>query len=81
MRTNVSVASFHLEDKYNKCNTTTRPTDSSADAYKNGTNCDYAINYDYRLRNGGYGYNLYKGKTGTTSDWNLDQNGTYKVAP
>jgi Tfp pilus assembly protein PilX len=69
------------KDKYNKCNTTTRPTDSSADAYKNGTNCDYAINYDYRLRNGGYGYNLYKGKTGTTSDWNLDQNGTYKVAP
>jgi Tfp pilus assembly protein PilX len=68
-------------DSFNKCNTTTRPTDSSADAYKNGTNCDYAINYDYRLRNGGYGYNLYKGKTGTTSDWNLDQNGTYKVAP
>jgi Tfp pilus assembly protein PilX len=68
-------------DEYNKCNTVTRPTDSSADAYKNGTDCDYAINYDYRLRNGGYGYNLYKGKTGTTSDWNLDQNGTYKVAP
>jgi hypothetical protein len=68
-------------DKYNKCDTTVRPTDSSADAYKNGTNCDYAINYDYRLRNGGYGYNLYKGKTGTTSDWNLDQNGTYKVNP
>jgi hypothetical protein len=68
-------------DVFNKCNTTTRPTDSSANAYKNGTDCDYAINYDYRLRNGGYGYNLYKGKTGTTSDWNLDQNGTYKVIP
>jgi hypothetical protein len=66
---------------FNNCNTATRPTDSSADAYKNGNNCDYAINYDYRLRNGGYGYNLYLGKTGTTSDWNLDQNGTYKVNP
>jgi hypothetical protein len=68
-------------DKYNKCDTATRPTDSSADAYKSGTDCDFAINYDYRLRNGGYGFNMYKGKTGTTADWNLDQDGSFKVLP
>jgi hypothetical protein len=75
------IQSTTTRDKYNKCDTATRPTDSSADAHKSGTDCDYAINYDYRLRNGGYGYNLYKGKTGTTSEWKLDLDGSKKVNP
>ena len=65
---------------YTNCSAS-RPTDTVADAANTGTDCNYAINYDYRLRNGGYGFNLYKGRTGTTFEWQLDLDGTKKVQP
>jgi hypothetical protein len=41
--------------------------------------CNYAVRYDHRLRNGGYGFNLYQGTTGITADWSFDLNGSQKV--
>ncbi len=66
---------------FNTCDTTKRPTDSTVDSHKVGTDCNYSINYDYRLRNGGYGYNYYRGVTGATLEWKLDPDGTNKVMP
>jgi hypothetical protein len=66
---------------FNTCDRTARPTDSKDDASNIGTNCNYSINYDYRLRNGGYGYNYYRGVTGATLEWKLDPDGTNKVIP
>jgi hypothetical protein len=37
------------------------------------------VRYDHRLRNGGYGFNLYRGTTGITADWSFDLNGSQKV--
>jgi hypothetical protein len=42
--------------------------------------CNYAIRYDHRLRNGGYGFNLYQGTSGITSDWSFDLTGDQKVS-
>jgi hypothetical protein len=76
--------------KYTNCDPVARPTDTSADAGISertdewGTkwkSCDFAVNYDYRLRNGGYGFNLLKGQDGTTQDWQLDPDGSKKVQP
>ena len=66
---------------FTNCDRTARPTDSSDDAANVGTNCNYSINYDYRLRNGGYGYNYYRGVTGATREWKLDETGKSKVLP
>jgi hypothetical protein len=66
---------------YTTCDTSVRPTDSTGDAQKVGTDCNYSINYDYRLRNGGYGYNYYRGVTGATLEWKLDPDGTHRVLP
>jgi hypothetical protein len=66
---------------FTDCDTKARPTDSAVDAYQAGTDCNYAINYDYRLRNGGYGYNYYLGVTGATLEWKLDPDGKSKVEP
>jgi hypothetical protein len=66
---------------FNTCDTAKRPTDSTVDAHKVGTDCNYSINYDYRLRNGGYGYNYYRGVTGATLEWKLDPDGGSKVMP
>jgi hypothetical protein len=66
---------------FNTCDRLARPTDSKDDASNIGTNCNYSINYDYRLRNGGYGYNYYRGVTGATLEWKLDPDGTNKVMP
>ena len=41
--------------------------------------CSYAVRYDHRLRNGGYGFNLYQSTTGITADWSFDLNGSQKV--
>jgi hypothetical protein len=76
--------------KYTNCDPVARPTDTSVDAAISertdewGTkwkSCDFAVNYDYRLRNGGYGYNLLQGNDGTTQDWQLDPDGSKKVQP
>ena len=68
---------------YTTCDTALRPTDSTPgdDAMKVGTDCNYSINYDYRLRNGGYGYSYYRGVTGATIDWKLDPDGDSRVLP
>ena len=63
---------------YNTCDTS-KASDTAVHAANANGNCDYAINYDYRLRNGGYGYNLYLGETGTTFEWQLDLDGSKKV--
>lgn len=40
--------------------------------YVPGTDdCALTVNYDYRLRNGGYGYNIVKGDPGQTIAWRL----------
>jgi hypothetical protein len=70
-----------VRDAYTKCDKSVRPTDTTIDAANVGTNCDYSINYDYRLRNGGYGYNYYRGVTGATREWKLDEDGTSRVEP
>ena len=66
---------------FTDCDRAARPTDSTDDAANVGTNCNYSINYDYRLRNGGYGYNYYRGVTGATREWKLDETGKAKVLP
>lgn len=42
--------------------------------------CDFTVNYDYRLRNGGFGFHLIR-NTGATSEWKLDTQGTEAVQP
>jgi len=40
--------------------------------YVEGTeDCAFTINYDYRLRNGGFGFNLVKGAVGQTMSWRV----------
>jgi hypothetical protein len=65
---------------FNFCDRKARPLDSVDDA-DNSTpgKCNYAVNYDHRLRNGGYGFNLYQGTTGITADWSFDLTGSQKV--
>jgi hypothetical protein len=70
-----------VRDNYNKCNPGARPTDTVTDAANNGDECSYSINYDYRLRNGGYGFNLITGTTGATVEWQFDQDGSKAVKP
>lgn len=43
--------------------------------------CDFAINYDHRLRNGGYGFDLLRGAMGATTQWELDTDGKHAVKP
>jgi len=50
--------------------------------YVPGTNdCALTVNYDYRLRNGGFGYDLVKGTPGQTIAWRLSGNTADRVAP
>lgn len=37
----------------------------------NSEDCAMTLNYDHRLRNNGYGYNLVKGEVGQTAQWKL----------
>ena len=85
---NPSVSNQKLSPEDQKafkfCDRTARPTDSVDDADNDDSKpdaptCNYAIRYDHRLRNGGYGFNLYRGTTGITADWSFDSNGSQKV--
>jgi hypothetical protein len=72
-------------NKFNFCDRVARPLDSVDDADNDVSNpaagkCNYAINYDHRLRNGGYGFNLYQGTSGVTADWSFDLTGDQKVS-
>jgi hypothetical protein len=69
---------------FSYCDRTARPSDSVDDADNDASNpdkstCSYVVRYDHRLRNGGYGFNLYQGTTGITADWSFDLNGSQKV--
>jgi hypothetical protein len=46
---------------------------------KGATGCTMTINYDHRLRQGGYGYNLISGQIGQTLSWSLKED--YEVKP
>lgn len=49
---------------------------------ENHIDCRATVNYDYRLRNGGYGFNLVEGETGRTLSWRLaDTEAERVVAP
>lgn len=43
--------------------------------------CAFTVNYDYRLRNGGYGYNLVAGDVGQTMTWKLADKSADQVKP
>ncbi len=64
--------------RMNECRAGTH--DVTQDAYWiDGVQCGYSINYDRRLRNGGYGFNLIRGTMGGTAEWKLDTTGTEAV--
>jgi hypothetical protein len=80
------LSKLSLEDQqaFKFCDRTARPTDSVDDADNDVSKpekptCNYAVRYDHRLRNGGYGFNLYRGTTGITADWSFDSNGSQRV--
>lgn len=43
--------------------------------------CALTVNYDHRLRNGGYGYNIIEGQIGITLDWRLADRKDERVTP
>lgn len=79
------------KDKYNVCDTSTSTklqaliaqgvTTEDAEVDNVNKECDFTINYDHRLRTGGYGFNLIKGAAGATTQWQLDVNGEHTVQP
>ncbi len=60
----------------------TRDCDSSGDTYwvKNTEDCALTLNYDHRLRNGGFGFNLVATDTGKTLSWRLADSVSDRVA-
>jgi hypothetical protein len=68
-------------NKFNYCDRSARPTDSvdEADNDPAKSSCSYVVRYDHRLRNGGYGFNLYQGTTGISADWKFDSDGCSNV--
>lgn len=54
----------------------------SSDYYVYGSeDCALTVNYDHRLRNGGYGYNIIEGRVGITLDWRLADSASDRVSP
>lgn len=43
--------------------------------------CRFTIRYDYRLRNGGYGFHLVQGNPGQTLGWRISDNPAERVRP
>lgn len=43
--------------------------------------CALTVNYDHRLRNGGYGYNIIEGQIGITLDWRVADTAAERVSP
>lgn len=43
--------------------------------------CALTVNYDHRLRNGGYGYNIIEGRIGITLDWRIADSAGERVNP
>ena len=47
----------------------------------NAEDCAFTVNYDHRLRNGGYGFNLVEGTIGMTLSWQLADRIELQVKP
>ena len=47
----------------------------------NTEDCAFTINYDHRMRNGGYGFNLVQGTIGMTLSWELADKTSEQVKP
>jgi hypothetical protein len=58
------------------------PTASTPNIYyvKGSSKCALTLNYDYRLRNGGYGFNLVTGEIGKTLSWRVAESSSEKVS-
>jgi hypothetical protein len=62
-------------------------TDPNATGYYNGVfapdvdDCSLTVNYDYRLRNGGLGYNLVAQDVGRTISWQVGSKHADRVGP
>lgn len=64
-----------LNNRTNSCGPTT------AYYVPNTEDCAFTLNYDYRLRNGGYGFNLVNGNVGQTVVWKLADAAADQVNP
>ena len=57
-------------------------SDPDSEYYVYGSeDCALTVNYDHRLRNGGYGYNIIQGQIGITLDWRLADSAGEQVRP
>lgn len=54
---------------------------SSGYAVADTEDCAFTVNYDYRLRNGGYGYNIVSGNLGQTLAWRISDVAADQVNP
>lgn len=60
----------------------TECSNPGSDYYVYGSeDCALTVNYDHRLRNGGYGYNIIEGRIGITLDWRLADTAGERVNP
>lgn len=63
-------------------NKATACSNPSSQYYVYGSeDCALTVNYDHRLRNGGYGYNIIEGRIGITLDWRVAASREYRVTP
>ena len=57
-------------------------TTVAASAYNaDSDDCRFTINYDHRLKNGGYGFNLVAAEIGQTLSWHLADKLSDRVTP
>lgn len=62
-----------------KCSSSSRTTFNTAYLVSTAEDCALTVNYDHRLRNGGYGFNLVEGNPGQTMNWRLSDSQSDKV--
>lgn len=62
-----------------KCSSSSRTTINTAYLVRTAEDCALTVNYDHRLRNGGYGFNLVEGNPGQTMSWRLSDSQSEKV--
>ncbi len=75
---------YPFDDNYaaleNKCNQATISGSANPFYVKDTIDCALTLNYDYRLRNGGYGFNLVSGEIGKTISWRVATDSSEKVS-
>lgn len=64
----------------NKCNQATINGVANPFYVKDTIDCALTLNYDYRLRNGGYSFNLVSGEIGKTISWRVATDSSEKVS-